>query len=185
MSEPIPAEIRIGGRIPAKLVPTLCVAIAQEAIALEWGDAPFQPNTAADLLANRSDQDGSKILRLCDAQAHYGRFDQLERFLQQHGIAFDRFSDGKNEFDPEWVAFRPGGVPALIKTDASRQPTLAAIVLGDVLEQVNATIKKLMRGETPQALAALSVLQNNLAAEIPKIPRPLPLLEIETEPLLG
>ena len=35
-------------------------------------------------------------------------FEELEGFLCEHGIPFDRHSDARYEFDAEKVAFRPG-----------------------------------------------------------------------------
>ena len=41
-----------------------------------------------------------------DDQARYGQFEELEKFLRQHDIHFDRKSDTKYEYDGETVIFR-------------------------------------------------------------------------------
>ena len=95
MSEPIPTEISIGGKIRQELVPGLCKAIADEQVSLEWGDAYFRPETAEELLAACQDHDGVRVLWLCDDQANYGRFDVLEGFLEREKIPFRHKSDAQ------------------------------------------------------------------------------------------
>ena len=91
MAERMAAEITIGGTIPASLVPQLCRTITEEGVSHAWGDAPFCPQSAADLLKILSDG----LLWLCDDQASWGQFDALERLLQEHNVPFDRKSGGK------------------------------------------------------------------------------------------
>lgn len=104
MAERFAGEIKIGGRIPASKVEGLCVAITDQGVALEWGDADFEPKTAKDLTEAA---DGG-VLRLCSDQAIYGRFVELEGFCVKNGISFDRHSEGKYEYDAEIVKFRSG-----------------------------------------------------------------------------
>jgi len=109
MSEHIATEIWIGGRIPQSLVLRLCEAIRREGVSLEWGDAFFQPCTAGDLLAVRKADDREvPLLWLCDDQARWGQFEAMEEFLRSEGIAFNRRSDAKSEYDGELVMFRQG-----------------------------------------------------------------------------
>ncbi len=92
MSERMAAQIWIGGKVPAQLVPELCGEIDAEGVALDWGGARFAPKTEAELLKARVDYDGAAVLYLCDEQASWGRFDSLEGLLQEHGIPFTRES---------------------------------------------------------------------------------------------
>jgi hypothetical protein len=108
MSEPIAAELRIGGQIRRDLVSGLCKAIAEQGVSLEWGDAYFGPGSAEELSEGCQDRDGVLLLCLCDDQANYGEFGILEKFLVDAGISFRRHSDAKHEFDAEVVEFRPG-----------------------------------------------------------------------------
>ena len=107
MSEPIPAEIRIGGQIRQDVVSGLCKAISEQGVSLEWGDACFRPGSTEDLLEGCQDRDGVRLLCLCDDQANYGEFGILEKFLVGAGICFRRHSDAKYAFDSELIEFRP------------------------------------------------------------------------------
>ena len=95
MSEPVPTETSIGGKIRQELVPGLCKAIADQRVSLDWGDAWFSPESAEELLAACQDQDGVRRLWLCDNEANYGRLDVLEEFLEREKIAFRHKSDAK------------------------------------------------------------------------------------------
>ena len=57
--------------------------------------------------------------RFQDGRAAWGKFANLERVLHDLGIAFDRRSCGKYEYDPEIRMFRPGTVDKTLLTDAS------------------------------------------------------------------
>ncbi len=108
MADYIAAEIRIGGQIRQDLVPGLCKAIREECVSLDWGDACFVPDSAAELIGGCQDHNGVRLLSLCDDQASYGQFETLEKFLIEAGICFQRHSDAKYEFDAEIIEFRPG-----------------------------------------------------------------------------
>src|SRR5438270_7869811 len=98
MSEPIPAEISIGGKIRVEVVPELCKAIADQYVSLEWGDARFVPQTAEDLLSACQAREGVRLLWLCADQANYGELRQLEAFLVGAGIPFQRRSNATYQF---------------------------------------------------------------------------------------
>ena len=51
MSDRIPAEIWIGGKVAASLVPDLCAAIVDEGVCLEWGGPRVDPTGPDDLIA--------------------------------------------------------------------------------------------------------------------------------------
>ena len=128
MSERMPAEIWIGGKIVDSAVPDLCAAIARERVLAEWGDGPFHPAIAEDLIeAVRPNGEQVPLLWLCDDQALWGEFASLERFLQEHQISFTRLSAGRYEYDPEMVTYRPGTGRVELVTNSSgaggaRQP---------------------------------------------------------------
>lgn len=112
MSDRLCAEIRIGGNIPSSLVGELCRVIRDEGVGLEWGENGFSPENANDL--TKALDDGG-MLCLKDAEASWGEFAELERFCVKHGIAFERETEGKYEFDPETSSFRPGMSEALVE----------------------------------------------------------------------
>jgi hypothetical protein len=62
MSEPIPAEISIGGRIHRELAGELLTAIRDQRVSLEWGDARFEPQTAEELLSGCQVKDGVRVV---------------------------------------------------------------------------------------------------------------------------
>ena len=78
MSDCTPAEISIGGKIPASAVQLLCQAIVAEGVALEWGEASFAPKSADNLQRACTHRDGVVVLWLCDDQARLGQFEGLE-----------------------------------------------------------------------------------------------------------
>jgi len=108
MSEQMGAEIWIGGKVTASLVPGLCSAIAQQHVSLEWGDSPFCPTTPEELLeACRENEQDVRLLWLCDDQARGGEFEELEQFLREQRISFTRRGDGKYEHEPLIAEYRP------------------------------------------------------------------------------
>ncbi len=127
MADYMAAQITIGGSVPQRLVPRLCAVISRQGIRLEWGDVVFRPGTAQELLEARRQVDGRLCLRLCDDEVAYGQFDQLEEFLVRHRIPYDRHAEGKYEFDPVLVFFRPPQEPiALLATSTGQVVTHAA-----------------------------------------------------------
>ena len=178
MSDYIAAKIRIGGRISATLVPELCTVITQQHVSLEWGDARFRPRSAEDLLEARREEDGVRLLWLYDDQARWGRFDALEQFLQTHGIPFSRRSDGKYEYDPEIVEYRPehGALPMLTNTDG--EPVVPVSKLAVVETALKQAEGKRTRSEMIDSIQLAQRLLRKL------LPPTLPLLEpfeIETD----
>jgi hypothetical protein len=173
MSEPIPACISIGGKVPTSVVQQLCEAIQREGLALEWGDGHFEPQTAAELLDACQEMQGIRVLWLCDDQANWGRFSALEAFLAEHDIPFDLQSDGKFEYSPELIAFRPGGGPVRIFTSPSGEPVISAALLTPIktaLEAaMNAGMQKDHRGCLAQLEMARGALRNALPPEVPPL----------------
>lgn len=109
MSDHFAASITIGGPIPQRLVEPLCQAIAQERLSLEWGDAPFKPASAQDLLDACTNIHAADVLQLCDEHAPWGEFVDLEKFLIAQGIAFDRSHEAKFDVNARLSQFRAGG----------------------------------------------------------------------------
>ncbi len=118
MSDYMAAEIRIGGSILQSTVAPLCDVICQQNVSLEWGDSLFVPTTAAELLDACQVTNGVSVLRLCDEQARWGEFEQLEELLRQRLVSFRRFTDGKYEHESEVVEYRSH--MGLVRTLASK-----------------------------------------------------------------
>ena len=181
MSERMPAEIWIGGKVPAHLVAGLCSEIDAEGVCLDWGGAHFSPKTEEELLQARIDHDGAAVLYLCDEQASWGRFDGLEAFLQEHGIPFTRRADGGAAYNGEIVEYRSGQDMVCIPIDADGQPVVDASVLRPVDELLTGALEQLQNGSTDKAESLLRDAQRQLLAQLPPVVTPLEPLEIVHE----
>jgi hypothetical protein len=118
MSERLKAWIAIGGDVPQALVPELCKVITEEEPSQEWGGDTFEPEDAEDL---EDAVDGAGHLYLCHDEAPWGEFVDLEKFLRQHGISYDRHSAAKYEYDAQLEQFRPGlGILTDLATEDGR-----------------------------------------------------------------
>ena len=110
MSDRFSADITIGGAVPRSLVAALCEAISDSGAGLDW-EGGCDPGCAEDLLHLAEAEGARGTIRLHDCQASYGEFPELEAFLIANGIAFDRASEAKYEYDGEVLKFRPGHEP--------------------------------------------------------------------------
>jgi hypothetical protein len=180
MSDRIPAEIWIGGKIAASLVPALCTAITDEGVSVEWGDARVKPTGADDLTdALKENAEGQRLLWFCDDEASCGEFDILESFLREHDIAFTRHSAGRYEYDPETVHFRPGHGLTRCPTNSAAQPVVEVEEITPVENLLAAAIELRQHGSAVDCwslvLTARQVLRDRLSADV----SPLEPCEIE------
>jgi hypothetical protein len=104
MSDRFAAQITIGGTIPRSLVEGLCNEISASGGSTDWGETNCEPSDERSLLNLRGE---NGTITLYDSEARYGEFPELEAFLIDHGIPFDRLSEAKWEYDGEVVKFRP------------------------------------------------------------------------------
>jgi hypothetical protein len=103
MSERMSGWIQIGGTLPRSHAEQLCSAISTDRVSLEWGDATFEPKSPEELMAARKDG----RLWLCDNEASWGEFPDLEQTCRDLGLAYTRCSDGASMYDAERVDWRP------------------------------------------------------------------------------
>ena len=168
MTEPIPAEIQIGGPIPRSLVPDLLTRIANEGIGWDYGGR-IDATTPEELLEELAQYD-STTLDVGSGEANYGLFPDLEAFLVEHGIAFDRCTEAKYGYDGELVQFRPGMESP--KVNLARQSGDRTFTAGDLRP-----IQKLLeRGKAVQAKVRLDQLLDG-------IPDLAPLRIVDRHPL--
>ena len=178
MSETIAAEIRVGGKVAASLVPQLCQRIAQEVVALDWGEGRFSPMTREDLLEAREDRDGVLLLCLYDDQARWGEFAELETFLREHGLAFERLSDAKYEYSAQVASFRPKTGLVELTTDPQHRPIVLAEELEPLGMSLSRVIRQIEQGDVQKALRAAKRGERLLKRLLPlKVP-PLEPFEI-------
>jgi hypothetical protein len=179
MADRIPAEIWLGGKIAATLVPGLCAAISDAGVSLAWGDAQFHPADADNLTNALVDSaDGVPLLWLCDDEASWGEFDGLEKFLEEQRISFTRQSEGRYEYEPERVEFRPGAGKVCLATDRSGEPVVRAAELGDLEGALTKTLQLVQGGQTKRATSALRTAIKKLRWALPPSVPPLEPFEI-------
>lgn len=178
MSERMSAEILIGGQVPRSLIPELCAKITAEGVSLDWGDPCFRPTSAQELLENCVEHEDSLVLQLCDDQASWGEFKDLEAFLVEHSIAFNRFTEGRYEFNFEWAAFRPGAAPQVFPTNSQREPQVSLKSVSDLCEQVTQARTAADQGQPDAVLRHLQELQWAIEELAPPLPPALESLTI-------
>jgi hypothetical protein len=178
MSEPILAEISIGGRIHRELAGNLLTAIRDQRVSLEWGDARFEPQTPEELLWACQVKEGVRVLWLCDDQANYGEFRQLEAFLVGAGIAFDRRSNATFQFDAEVVQFRPGMSPVKYPSDSSGRPFVPAALMASIAKALDQAADTAEGQTSLELLRRLRGLQQLVHEHVPRALPPLAAFEI-------
>lgn len=158
MSERMSGWIQIGGKLPRSNPEQLCAAISTNRVSLEWGDATFEPKLLEELLAARKDE----RLWLCDNEASWGEFPDLEQACRELGLAYIRCSDGASTYDAERVDWRPGMKAPLARicSNKSGEKTLVAE------DSVRHALEALEAGNAP---GAKRILQN-LCHTIPPVP---------------
>jgi hypothetical protein len=159
-------QIIIGGSIPKKAVTELLKVIGDSGLSLEWGDASFCPTTEEELLDALAD-DG--LLHLYDDQCAWGELPELILFLQDNQIGFDKRVEGRYEYGPQLVRYRPGMKDLLIQTTTND--------FVPIIEQVEVEkARNLLRRSKPRA--ALKLLEELCSPDVPK----LAALTIEEQP---
>ncbi len=158
MSERMSGWIQIGGKLPRSKAKRLCAAISTVRVSLDWGDATFEPRSPEELLAARKDE----RLWLCDNEASWGEFPDLEEACRELGLAYTRCSDGASVYDAERVDWRPGMKSPLsrISSNESGEKILIAE------EPVRNALAALDAGNAPTAKRILQ----SLCHGIPPVP---------------
>ncbi len=155
MADYVPAWIEIGGQIPRELVPELLACIQREVLCDDFGGSKITATSADELFVLAQDEEGNpSTLKLYDEGAHNGQFDQLESFLEQRGVAFDRHSDAGDEFSSELLRFRPGwSAPTTTLKDALGREMIPT-------EYVLEALQMLRAGKSDEAIKHLAELAN-------------------------
>jgi len=162
MADYAPGNIDIGGPVPRRLVPELIKQIREAGVSLDWGGLAFLPETEQDLV----DAADEYRIQLFDENAMFGRFPELEHFLVENGISYDRISDPLPESSGVLVIHRPGATYAM-RTDSD-----GGIVVG--ADAITGIRKALEAGDTAAALAICK-------AELPDYPELAPLVFFDEE----
>jgi hypothetical protein len=156
MADHFPGEIHVGGPIPRTVLQKLIRAIVDEGASLESYGGPDAD--AEDL--RKAFQEGA-IVHLYADQARYGMFAVLERFLVDHRIPFDRFSEAFCEYNAEVVRYRGGKEAIVLPADQNGNVLLNREEVAAVLEDASL--------EAPAKVDAIRCLVNPPQAE-PLVP---------------
>lgn len=182
MSDHLAAEIWIGGKVAKTLVASLCKAIRDEFVSLDWGSGAFNPQTGKDLReAVKAGPQGESLLWLTDDQARWGEFEGLEGFLRKNKIPYDRQSSGKYDYDAEISSYRPDMGLYTWPTNMEGEPIVAGSTLQKIEKKLAVLVNALQRGRvkpeklTPRLVNLLRQLRKTLPPELP----PLPVFEVE------
>jgi hypothetical protein len=177
MSDHIASYIRIGGTIPKRLVAELCRAITYEQLALDWGEAHFAPTSVQELLEVRTSIEGADVLQLYDDDARWGEFADLEKFLIEQGISFDRLHEAKFDINARLTQFRPESGRHDFNTTVEGHVVVAlrdVQYLRDDLHQVRESLQK---QELERAQQQLQAALDSLARRVKEPAPPLSSLE--------
>jgi hypothetical protein len=172
MAERMAAEIHVGGKITPELAEELCGCICTAGVQPEYGGGHLEPQNIEELLQA---QDGDH-LRFYDDEATWGEFADLEEFLQEHGIPFNRYSDGKYEYDCVLKKFRPGIGVSVCTTTKAGIPVVEAESIKSVQRALNrlpTEFKKKglsMAGLWQRIERIEKLLRRKLPDEIPPLP---------------
>ena len=179
MGERLAAQIWIGGRLSANLADELRGAVIAQYVSLEFGDGQFCPDNLKDLLQASVEHHDGRALRLCDDQASWGEFADLESFLQEHTIPYTRHGEGGGGYNGEIVEYRPGTDPVCTPVDANGSPTVDADAIRRVAQSLDTALEQLDAGAVRKATLRLKRARRSLRKQLPPEIPPLPSFEIE------
>lgn len=158
MSSRYSAWIRIGGSLDRSRAEQLINAIRKDHARLDWGEPAFEPQSADELLAARSDD----RLRLCDEEARYGEFNAVESACQELGLSYRRHSEAWCGEDAVLVDWRPGMTEPLVRPASNEDGDMVLVAEGEVHQALVA----LNSGDVAIATALL----RKLCPVLPEVP---------------
>ncbi len=124
MADRFPAVITIGGRIPRRLLDELAGVIADQGLCDGWGDRYLDKKKIMEDIVSAADQ--TLPVQYVNDQARYGEFEDLESWLTNHGIDFDRHNDARYEYDAENVYGRGRKQPAITGSNQNGEDVIGA-----------------------------------------------------------
>ena len=104
MADRYPTKIRIGGPVKRERLAALIRTINAEGLQSDWGSCLPDITSEEELLKN---VEGGH-LTYCDEERAWGEFPDLEQFLVENGIPFNRSHSPRYEYDGELAQFRTG-----------------------------------------------------------------------------
>jgi hypothetical protein len=171
----MPAEIWVGGQLPRSLLSEFPI----DDLRIDWDEHPVDRTSEEMLLASREDD----YLHFCDTEAAWGEFAELEGWLREHNIPFQRQASGRYEYDACFVEFRPdlpGKPDRYTLTTAEGAP----VICREEIEKALQSMARLVADEKRPAekrLQAWERIYRKLSNSIPPKLPPLPKFEIIDE----
>ena len=104
MAERFPTQIHIGGKVERAIIPALIDAINTEELQSDWGIGLPVLRSDKELLERL--EDGH--LSFFHEERAWGEFPDLEQFLVENDIPFNRSHSPRYEYDGELAQFRTG-----------------------------------------------------------------------------
>jgi len=104
MADRFPTRIHIGGRVKRAIIPALIDAINTEELQSDWGIELPVLRSGEELLERL---EGGHLSFFHEERA-WGEFPDLEGFLVENGIPFNRSHNPRYEYSGEIVQFRTG-----------------------------------------------------------------------------
>jgi hypothetical protein len=173
MADRMAAEIWIGGKLPRSLLEEFPISDLK----LDWDETPFDATTEEGILSAR---DEAGLLHFADCEIAWGEFQELEGWLREHDIPFQRQSSGKYEYDPCFVEFRPD-LPRKPDRDTLTTQEGAPVICHEEIEKAIRQMAKLVddkRRSATKRLEAWERIYRRLSHSIPSKLPPLPSFEI-------
>jgi hypothetical protein len=178
MADYVSAQISIGGRVAREAVAGLCQAICDQGLALGWCEAPFQPASDKESLAARKEVAGALVLSLCADEVAWGVFPELEAFLEEQGISYDRFHEAKYEIEATVKQFRPGRGAVEFSSTLSQVIVVPAAPVWRAMAEVRQAIVDLGSGRITPVRESLQATLSQLETQLPQQLPPLETFEI-------
>jgi len=159
MGERFAAEITIGGEIKEELISPIAGLLDAENVQPGWGEGSY--NNAAEIEAEIR----AGVCRFRVDEQSWGEFPELEAFLEENNIAFDRQHAARYEYQGEVVKFRPGmDIPVTATAlDSGKQTIPASLVLNllkyDTVKTIKEKINELCNAEMVPGLEPLKITE--------------------------
>jgi hypothetical protein len=163
MAERFPTEISIGGTIKKEQIQALIDQINSEDLQHNWGSYCDRIETEEDLLKHKNDEG---ILWFCTESQVWGEFPDLEAFLVEQNISFNRHHSPRYEYHGELLQFRAGmETPSIATADSDLVLMVDVSVVAGIRDKMRADKSAVGITDSLKELDALCV-----DFDIPELP---------------
>ncbi|MGD9697560.1 hypothetical protein [Acinetobacter sp.] len=141
-------EICIGGRVTESQLAEIADLLTKEGGILSDLEYDYEKITPADIIKAVEIAVPYKLVYASNTHAPYGAFPELEKYLEDNNIAYDRLSEPYDSFDGMIVRYRPGIGKATIPTTATGDEVVP-------MSSVNKALELLINGKTEDGIKLL------------------------------